>query len=368
VTFEIQEDALRKQFASLDQSKATIEGQIAYYNSLAEYYRNLDAVTHAQLIATYESLASTLQTQLNNLPSSSENQEDKEDALESFDEMRDLNMSQVRISAEMSRDGQVYMAQKYFMAYKSLEDQLADMKSQYEYLKKQFDALKLQRDLGLATDANVSSFEISFKNADAGIDTLKKSLEDLESDINILFGQEYDNRLELGDLPSVDNAKINAMDYEQDYETAEDNNYNIRLKLIDYQLKDDSYDNASGDEEDKAEYDRDSAKLQLEEQNRKFALTFDKAFRAVKDAEAALDNERYDLISKRTEWTHAQLKYTLGLISKNDWQNAKLTYDSASHKYDNAQQDVFDAYLKYEWLLNGMELGSDSGTGATVNS
>lgn len=368
INLEIQEDSIRDSISgSLNSARSAINSQIAIYKGFINYYDELIKTADDDLKTTYEAIREGYSNVVNELEQSRDSLDSTGSSSwkEDFKEIEDLTMQSTHLGVKMGLNGYIYSMQKLFLTYQTLTDTLEDLKRQRTVLENSYDTLLLQQELGFVTEGDVAALEVNREKIKTGIDSMEQAMEDLIGSINLSLGQEYDSPLELGEAPSLDPKKIDAMHYYKDYETALKENLPMREKRLSYQLADEKLEQASGDEEDLAEIEFNNAELEWQEQEKKFAQTFAKTFRAVEDAQTNMENTWLEFSTKMTDWNQTQLKYELGLIAERDWENARITYDSDYSEYKAAQQALYEAYLDYEWLLKGMEFSTGSSAGTT---
>ncbi len=357
--YDLAEDLIDDQISAaqtaLTAQIAQYDSQIASYASLIDYYTNINpdpvkADTYTTAKNNLEAVKTLLQAQLNNVDDS------EDDSEEELEEDFDLDKRQTRCQITLSRDTQVYLAQKSYLGYLTLSSKLQEAKDQLDLLNKNQDIMKLKVSLGMATQADLENFQVSLESAKLAVDGLEREISNAEGTLNLALGHDFNKQLTIEPLPALDWEKIHNINYEKDLESALAANYKLELLNVNSLKKGNEAERADEDsgEEKIAEIARENLEIQIEDMKRKIESAFDQAHKnllAKEDAyEVALGN--YQLST--TNWNFTKLKYDLGMISSLDYSDAQNKYEVVQHQYQNAQQAVLEAYTDYQWAVAGL--------------
>ncbi len=244
---------------------------------------------------------------------------------------------------------------EYYYTYINLEDQVEYKKEDYEIVSDQYDAKKIEFDLGQITELSLKEYEKAYMESYLAYLNAKNSFENYKANFNIFMGKEptADISVAVASIPektleAIDMAEITQSVIEKSYqidqyeksiaiqektralksrfsgfgdvavelEQIEDNifNYENKVKTTTLQLKYDvisNYNNVI-----LADYD-----LQVQE------IAFEIA------------KKEYDV---------AKLKYENGLLSFLEYQQSKVTYESAYYSYNQAKLSHYMAVSEFE--------------------
>jgi hypothetical protein len=172
-----------------------------------------------------------------------------------------------------------------------------------------------------------------------------------------MLGQDYDIEITVSNIPEPDYASINGMDLEEDLEDALAGNYKIILQRYEYSSKEDDLDNANTSDGETIAYNNfENEEIKLDDAIMKFEKDFNKAYQDVRDKEEALENVKLKLEYETKKLNISELKYSLGMISSISLDSARADYKSQSIKVSTAEDELWKAYTKYEWMMEGLSL------------
>lgn len=288
-----------------------------------------------------------------------------EDQLESIDRQQaDLSslIDSMKVQNEMVNNQIIWAGENLVFAYDSIEKTEKDIDENLALLENKLRVLKVQKDLGYVTTIDEDGLKLSIEDLKNTKDTLNLKKEDIKRQLNLLLGQPYDTSLDIVFEPYMKDSKLNLMDKEDDLETALANNYTIKLQEYEVESREIALDRA-GDDHGKgsneyklAEEELENVKLSFQDTVEAQELKFQQLYEAVKDKQKVLSLEEKKLEQEKRKMKTAKLKYDLGVISKSEYDDAKLSYDLQSIKLQTTESDLFTAYRKYGWMIKGLEI------------
>ena len=148
-------------------------------------------------------------------------------------------------------------------------------------------------------------------------------------------------------------AKIN---YEDDLETMLINNKSIQAasdNIDDLDESDDETDDDSDYTDEVDDYDMDNAKIELKKSKidaeEKFKTQYNTLMSSYNSTKSSYDK----IIQKQKEYQTNQIKYDYGFASKNDTDDAKVTFEKDSNDFIKKRNQCYLDYLKYIQMKEG---------------
>lgn len=148
-------------------------------------------------------------------------------------------------------------------------------------------------------------------------------------------------------------AKIN---YEDDLETMLSNNKSIQAasdNIDDLDESDDETDDDSDYTDEIDDYDVDNAKIDFEKSKidaeEKFKTQYNTLMSSYNSTKSSYDK----IIQKQKEYQTNQIKYDYGFASKNDTDDAKVTFEKDSNDFIKKRNQCYLDYLKYIQMKEG---------------
>lgn len=243
----------------------------------------------------------------------------------------DINTGDLQLQKELVLRQQSYITQNLVIAlHESLLNQ-KELNNQLNLLKIQQAVMGLQEKLGMITNISTKSFEIELRNLENLTRTMENAKQTIQGEINLMFGQEFDISLQIGDLPILDQESIMGRNVNHDFEIALATNYSLRQKKI--------------------------GTTEYESEVRKIRSAFYSVSNEVNSKLESIQLEKLKINNEKVIISHMNLKYKLGLISKVQYENAQTKYASQEKSLKEAEYDLFKSYSKYSWMKRGLNTG-----------
>lgn len=153
-----------------------------------------------------------------------------------------------------------------------------------------------------------------------------------------------------------DFKKITEINYDDDLQTMLENNYEIKNakdSLDDLEDSDDSSTDDSDYAENISDYNTNNAKIDLKLSKQTAITSFKSQYNTLMNSYNTIKSS-YDKINQELKvYNIKQTKYDYGFMSKNDLDDAKLTFDTDKASFIKSRNDCYLAYLKYIEMKEG---------------
>ncbi|MDE7036005.1 MAG: TolC family protein, partial [Eubacteriales bacterium] len=148
----------------------------------------------------------------------------------------------------------------------------------------------------------------------------------------------------LAALPVITDSQVNAIDYNRDVKT-------VLRKSTEVREADDARDDAEDQDNDDAER---AAKLRYESKVDTVSQNIQKLCRAVTDKRQLVAAAESDYALAQKNFQVQETKFRNGQISQNTYNAEKATLETAANAVTTAQNNLYTAYMKYEWAMEGI--------------
>jgi outer membrane protein TolC len=256
-----------------------------------------------------------------------ESSPDVQDNREEYDNSDNGILAQLQL--DKANYSVVWQVQSNYFKYNDLKKQLNMAKAKIPVLDYQVSLVKTKQQYGQATWQDVLNAEKAAEDNSNSIKTLEQQMDAILKNLRYHLSLDDDTAVTVEAVPyeSVDFAQI---DYDQDLYAAAASSYDIRI----------------------ADWSGDTNKFNKAADQ--FKSDFESAYNNLK---AAIDtddyNSRYFANDQRT-FKLAEIKYQFGLLTKLDYLTAQNTYTGKIISADRGKQDLYKAYIQYQWAKRGL--------------
>lgn len=246
------------------------------------------------------------------------------------------NISAVGAQTEQGNYTIVWNMEMLYISYNNLTQQIEDMKAKFPLLEKQLSVAKLQKQLGLTTDAGVTSAATSLNELKSGLKQLEEAQKSIKQTFNVNLAQPYDTDIQIGKVPMVTQEQISVINVDADYTEALKKAYGVRVE----------------------EYKRDTDKKN--DEIRKFQNSFYRTYITVTEKQKALEVEQGKMDVAKSNKNAADIKYKLGMISSIQYAGEVSSYSTRKAMLAQAENNLFQAYHQYQWAKRGLIVSGGS--------
>jgi len=246
------------------------------------------------------------------------------------------------LSIQMAQNTLIVNFENIYITCKALERQIDSTKGTRDVLEKQYQVVKLQRELGMTTTVELMNMESQLIELDSGLQQLIQSYNIVKQLLNVTLAQEYNTDLILEDLPEVSDFAIQIINVDEDYQLAKTQSYTMIINEDDSQKFDDAA--------------------------RRFENGFYSAYQAILDKQMALDAQKVKYAVAEKNIAIADLKYNLGMISGLQFASEKSAFAVSKNALLNAQDGLFQAFRQYQWAKRGLTVSFNNSTSGGTSS
>ena len=194
---------------------------------------------------------------------------------------------------------------------------------------------------GTATQSQQLTAEQSLTSAQTALSTAETNLEATRRSLVLMLGWNANDTVNIGELPSITADTVNAIDLNADIETAKTKNYS--LQATERQLTNATTSNVRAE----LTQTRDTAVKNI-------AANVTNLYDSLKQSLADLDAANETLSVKQSDLASADAKLAAGMMTQNQYNSTRLSYDSARVSVQQKQLAVLTAYINYEAAVNGL--------------
>lgn len=196
-----------------------------------------------------------------------------------------------------------------------------------------------QQQLGMYSLENVLSVEDSLNSARAEANASAAALTEGKQSLILDLGWSYDGNPEILSVPEPDLAKIDGYDPETDMAAALSNNYD----LVDLKLADSK---ELGGAVEKAR--------QIKDQEEQVDMQLENLYQSVLQAKTSYSAAMNGWNAAEANKAQADRKYQLGMISRQEYLSAEITWLGVKAAKEQAAMNLISAMETYEWAVKGM--------------
>ena len=250
-----------------------------------------------------------------------------------------------------------------------LEQQAADGQRGLDALDRSLTELRLREELGQVSRQTVLELEQTRSETASQLATLDANIRQMKVQLQNLIGEDPTGDIQLGALPTQEEAEWEEPDYEAGLEAAKAASWTLRSaqKTLDdakEQWNDDRSNYRGASKQylyQQAEHTWNAAQLTYESTVQSFETSFQSLCDSLSNDEQVLENAQSALAWKQTLLDTAQTRYELGLISYNEVLTAQDDVASAQSAVDSAWRDLFSARNSYRWAVETGLMSSAQG-------
>ena len=194
---------------------------------------------------------------------------------------------------------------------------------------------------GTATSSQQLTAEQSLTDAQTALTTAETNLEATRRSLVLMLGWSASDTVNIGELPTITADTVNAIDLNADIETSKTNNYS--LQSTERQLNNATTSNVRAE----LTQTRDTAVKNI-------AADVTDLYDSLKQSLTDLDAANETLAVKQSDLTAADAKLAAGMMTQNQYNSTKISYEAAQTSVKQKQLAVLTAYINYEAAVNGL--------------
>lgn len=252
-----------------------------------------------------------------------------------------MDLKVYRLTYDQVEKSLVMVAQNQLAAYHQACINLETMEKNLELLKAVCNVTETQYAVGLASQLDVIAARKDVVAMETTISECKTAIQNLKQNLCVMLGWKYDGEPEIMDIPEADVAKIEDMDPETDLKAALENNYTIKIN----QRK---LENAEG------MYTKMTLESTLSDNEQKVGTTLETDYRAVIQAQIALEEAKTKLETEQSRLQAVSSQYQVGSASRLVHLQQETATFAQEQAVKLAEINLFMAMETYDWDVRGM--------------
>ena len=242
-----------------------------------------------------------------------------------------------RLQAEQNQelaDSQMISYWQKAKARPALEEDVNQARSRYE-------AMAVKAGQGMATQAELLGAREKMEAAQAALETNDRERDGLRRELCVMTGWDHDAQPDIREVPVPDAGEMDQIDLEFDKERAIEQNFTQtanerRLTFT-----------GNGTQWDVMNQKVETGRRQIE-------ADVEARYKLLEQARADYEQAAGELELARTGAQTAERKYSLGMISKNEYTQQQGTMASSQSACDTAGLKYRQALEDYRWAVNGL--------------
>ncbi len=242
----------------------------------------------------------------------------------------------------------VRTGQSLFSVHYQLQYNLQRLTNTRAVLQNNEKAVQKKYNLKLGTSLAVSQAKDALTEMDNNITNLQNQSKEIDTQMNRLLGHSYSDSITFGSMPDPDTSYVNKMDLQKDTEAAQDSSYNVQIKRKQRALL--------GDEtiEDRDRKTSNSNLTEVELQN--IGASLEKQLHTIQSQQSVLAAAKQKLETSKLYESQAQKKYSLGLMSSMEYDNARNDTLAQNLAVKIASEELFWEIESYKWIVKGLPM------------
>lgn len=238
----------------------------------------------------------------------------------------------------------VRTAQSMYPTYYQLVYSLEQLNANLAVAETAYQGSLTQKELGMCTDNEVADALYNVTSIKNSISNLENQMASLKQELCKLVGKNFNEEISLGELPAVDYEYISAINLYEDIDLALKNNYTVRSKQ-----------NSIGNHGPGSSYEsRRSDTYALDAEREAVRSEVNKAYLDIQTKKNELDTAKEKLAATERQMAQAEQQYSLGLISKMEYEQKKVGYVTDETAVKTAESQLLDAVNAYRWSVQGL--------------
>ena len=241
-----------------------------------------------------------------------------------------------RQEAVLVKDAQTKMI-SYWQKAKArpaLEEDVNQARSRYE-------AMAVKAGQGMATQAELLGAREKMEAAQAALETNGRERDGLRRELCVMTGWDHDARPDIREVPVPDAGEMDQIDLELDKERALEQNFtqSANERRLTFTGNGSQWDVMN---------------QKVETGRRQIAADVEAKYKLLEQARADYEQAAGEFELARTGAQTAERKYSLGMISKNEYTQQQGTMVSSQSACDTAGLKYRQALEDYRWAVNGL--------------
>ncbi len=230
-------------------------------------------------------------------------------------------------------------AQSLMISYQSLSLQKEYLSKMEELLRTQYENIKLQQSVGLATEQDIYTAYNNWSEINISLNSLETSEDSIYQNLCLLLGVDETGNMEIQRIPSVDLQQIEEINLEEDIRKAISNN----LDVVNTR-------NTSAGGSSSANKKRRT----LNELEEKVTVKMKELYDRIQQLKTAYDAAQSGYQSAQIAWNNAESRYQLGMLGKAEYLLEEMQFIQKKAGFESADLELLQALETYQWAIRGI--------------
>ena len=230
-------------------------------------------------------------------------------------------------------------AQSLMISYQSISLQKEYFSKMEELSRIQYENIKLQQSVGLATEQDVHTAHNNWSEVNISLSSLETSEDSIYQSLCLLLGVDETGNMEIQRIPSVDLQQIADINLEEDIEKAIGNNLDI------VNTRNTSSGGTAG---------ADKKKRTLNELEEKVTMKMKELYDSIQQVKTAYDAAQSGYQSAQIAWNNAKSRYQLGMLGKAEYLLEEIQFIQKKAAFESTDLELLQALETYKWAIRGI--------------
>ncbi|MBO5279199.1 MAG: TolC family protein [Lachnospiraceae bacterium] len=269
------------------------------------------------------------------------------DSYETFGGSAGLSQKEVKdyyLQFDEAENTMLKTAQGLYPSYYQLMYSLEQLEANLSVAETSYQGALVQKEYGLCTDKEVSDALYNVTSIKNSIADVENQIVTLKQELCKLIGKFFNEDIELGEIPEIDDEYIADIDLYEDIEIALKSNYDVLSQenaMSDYGPSDSGMTKNADYQAWLAALESTRAKVRA-------------AYLDIQTQHAATKQAEEKLASAVEQLKQAEQEYNLGLISRLEYEQQKAGYVAEESSCKTEKMKLFEKVNTYEWCLLGL--------------
>lgn len=265
------------------------------------------------------------------------------------------NLKKAELTYDKTVEDAVYKAQQSYVSCLSTTSQLENKKNTLEYNTKKSDISKLQYESGFLSKKDYEDTITNNTDSENEIKELESKNEIALNNLKLTLGISQGVDVNLDNNVEVDFNSVMSINYNEDLKEMLKNSIDISASNLEVDWAKDDDDNEKDDNEDHdyENYTLENKELSLDKQSTTSEINFKEKYNNLMTAYNSIKSSYDKLQQSQEDYGVSSKKYSLGFITKNELEKAKLDLDSTMSDFNSERNDFYLKYLDYTQMKEG---------------
>lgn len=263
------------------------------------------------------------------------------------------NLKKAELTYNQTVEDAVYKAQQSYVSCLSTTSQLENKKNTLEYNTKKSEISKLQYESGFLSKKDYENTITDNTDSENEIKELESKNEIALNNLKLTLGISQGADVNLDNNVEADFNSVMSINYSEDLKEMLKNSIDISVSNLEVDWAKDDDDEDDDDDNDYENYTLENKELSLDKQSITSEINFKEKYNNLMTAYNSIKSSYDKLQQSQEDYGVSSKKYSLGFITKNELEKAKLDLDSKMSDFNSERNDFYLKYLDYTQMKEG---------------